>query len=154
MKSQSLKLFAMAFVLGLVTIFAAASASAQSKLYFETQFDFQIGKDKLSAGRYELVRMDYGKYLLKSAATEKARIVVFDVSLANKDKSADQRIVFNRYGETYFLRGMFEKQGAEGRELFESKYEKQIRRGDSTGRENQLAGEKTKPEQISVKISK
>ena len=152
MKSQSLKLFAMALVLGLVSIFAAGSASAQSKLYFETSFDFHLGKDKLAAGKYELVKMDNNKYLLRSVETQKARIVLFDVALTNKDESADQRIVFNRYGETYFLRGMFEKQGAEGRELFESKYEKQIRSG--AGRENQLAGEKSKPEQVSVKMSR
>ena len=116
MKSQSLKLFAMAFVLGLVTIFAAGSVNAQSKLYFETQFDFQLGKDRLAAGKYELFKMSSGKYRLRSVETQKARIVLFDISLQNRDASADERIVFNRYGETYFLRGVFEKQGAEGQQ--------------------------------------
>ena len=153
MKSQSLKLFAMTLVLGLVAIFGAASASAQSKMTFETQFDFQIGKDNLQAGKYELFKLEFGKYLLKNVATQKGRLVLFDVSLTNKDEAADQRIVFHRYGETYFLRGIFEKQGAEGRELFESKYEKQFRSG-AAGRENQLAGDKSKPEQVSVKLAK
>gem|GEM_PF-3524697 len=153
MKSQSLKLFAMAFVLGLVSIFGAASASAQSKLYFEAPFEFHVGKDKLSAGKYELIKMNYGKYVLKSVETQKARIVLFDMALSNNDESANERIVFNRYGETYFLRGVFEKQGAEGHQTFESKFEKQLR-GGSPDRQNQLAGEKTKPEQISVKVSK
>jgi hypothetical protein len=153
MKSQSLKLFAMAFVLGLVGIFATASASAQSKLYFEAPFEFHLGKDTLSAGKYELRKLDYGKYLLKSVETNKSRIVLFDVALSNKDEAANERIVFNRYGETYFLRGVFERQGAEGREIFESKYEKQLR-GGAAGRETQLAGEKAKPEQVSVKMSR
>jgi hypothetical protein len=153
MKSQSLKLFAIAFVLGLVTIFAAGSVNAQSKLIFEAPFEFHLGKDTLAAGKYELVKMDYGKYLLKNTDTKKARIVLFDVALTNKDESADQRVVFNRYGETYFLRGIFEKQGAEGREILESKYERDVRSG-AAGRENQLAGEKAKPEQISVKMMK
>jgi len=153
MKSQSLKLFAMAFVLGLVSVFGAASASAQSKLYFETSFDFHLGKDKLAAGKYELVKMEYGKYLLKSVETKKARIVLFDISLSNNNESADHRMVFNRYGETYFLRGVFEKQGADGHQTVESKFEKQVRNG-TADRENQLAGEKSKPEEVSVKMSK
>ena len=153
MKSHSLKLFAMAFVLGLVSIFAVASASAQTKLSFEAPFEFHVGKDKLAAGKYALTRIEYGKYMLKNIETEKSRIVIFDSSLINKEEAADQRVVFNRYGETYFLRGLFEKQGAEGRELLESKYEKQVRRG-LAGSENQLAGEKMKPAQVSVKLAK
>jgi hypothetical protein len=154
MKSQSLKLFAMAFVLGLVAIFAAGSVNAQSKMAFEAPFEFHVGKDTLSAGKYELRKLEYGKYLLTNLDSRQARIVLFDVALTNKDESADERVVFNRYGETYFLRGVFEKQGAEGRETLESKYERQIRRGGAADRENQLASEKSKPEKVSVKISK
>ncbi|HEY8563732.1 MAG TPA: hypothetical protein VIL74_25360 [Pyrinomonadaceae bacterium] len=154
MKKQSLKLFAMALVLGLAAIFGSASAAnAQTKMTFEAPFEFHVGKDKLAAGKYALIRMDYGKYLLKGVEGEESRIVVFDNSLSNKDQSADQRVVFNRYGETYFFRGIFERQGAEGRELFESKYEKQVRKG-LQDRENQLAGEKTRPQQVSLKLAK
>jgi hypothetical protein len=74
MKSQSLKLFAIAFVLGLVTIFAAGSASAQTRSSFETSFDFHVGKEKFAAGKYELQKMEYGKYLLRSVETKKMGI--------------------------------------------------------------------------------
>jgi hypothetical protein len=153
MKSQSLKLFAMAFVLGLVAVFSSVSASAQSRLFFEAPFDFHVGADKLAAGKYQLYKMDYGKYLLKNVETEKSRIVLFDVALSNSDEKADERIVFNRYGETYFLRALFAKPGVLGNQIIESKFEKQIRKG-SADRQNQLAGEKAKPEQISVKVTK
>ena len=152
MKSQSLKLFAMAFVLGLVSVFATVSASAQSKIYFEAPFEFHVGGDTLAAGKYELLKMEYGKYVLKSVETQKGRIVLFDVALNNADESAAGRVVFNRYGETYFLRGLFANQGAAGQETFESKYEKAVRKG-SAEKQNQLAEGKMKPEQISVKIS-
>jgi hypothetical protein len=154
MKSQSLKLFAIAFVLGLVTIFASAgSASAQSKLSFETPFDFHIGKDKLSAGKYEIQKMDFGKYLLRNVETRKARLVFFDISEANKNSSEPQRVVFNRYGETYFLRSVFDRRDSEGKQLIESVYEKQYRKG-TANRENQLAADTTKPEKVSVNLSK
>jgi len=154
MKSQSLKLFAIAFVLGLVTIFASAgSASAQTKLAFETSFDFHVGKDKLSAGKYELQKMDFGKYLLRNVETRKARLVFFDIAEANKNSSEPQRVNFNRYGETYFLRTVFDRQDAEGKQLTESGYEKEVRQG-AINKENQLAADRTKPEKVSVNLSK
>ncbi|HVE57838.1 MAG TPA: hypothetical protein VNB22_13485 [Pyrinomonadaceae bacterium] len=154
MKSQSLKLFAIAFVLGLVTIFASAgSANAQTLLSFETSFDFHVGKDRLAAGKYELQKMDYGKYLLRNTETRKARLVFFDIPEANKNSDEPQRISFNRYGETYFLRSIFDKPGAEGKQLIESGYEKEVRKG-TANKENQLASEGTKPEKVSVNLSK
>src|SRR5215218_5370042 len=145
MKSQSLKLFAIAFVLGLVTIFAAAPASAQSKLYFETEFDFHLGKDKLAAGKYELRKLEYGKYLLQGVDAGKGRIVLFDITESSSDSLEPIRVTFNRYGETYFLRSVFDRQGASGQQMVESNYERQVRKGMAAGKD-QLAGEKTKPE--------
>jgi hypothetical protein len=153
MKSQSLKLFAMAFVLGLATIFAAGSASAQTKSSFKTSFDFHVGKEKLSAGKYELQRLDAGKYWLRNLETKKSRIVYFEIAESAADSTAAQRVTFNRYGETYFLRSLFEEEKRDGKRIIESGYEKQVRKG-AAGRENQLAGEKTKPEKVSVNLSK
>lgn len=143
----------MALVLGLATIFgAAASANAQSKFSFETSFDFHVGKEKLAAGKYELQKMDYNKYLLRSADTKETRIVYFEITEANDSSAAPQRIAFNRYGENYFLRSVFEKPGAEGKQMLESKLERQIRKGGAT-KEDQLAGGKTKPEKVSVNLN-
>ena len=153
MKSQSLKLFAMTLVLGLAAVFGVASASAQSNLSFEAPFAFHIGKDKLAAGKYSLVKMSYNKFLLRSAETNEARIIIFDMDMNNGNSQEPERIVFNRYEETYFLRGVFDRAGADGHQVIESGYEKQVRKGMAT-RENQLAGEKTKPEKVSVKLSK
>lgn len=154
MKSQSLKLFAVVFVLGLVAVFGVASASAQSNLKFEAPFEFHVGKDKLAAGKYSLQKMSYNKFLLRSAETNQARIIVFDMDMSNSASGEAERIVFNRYGETYFLRGVFDKAGADGHQTVESGYEKQVRRKGTATRENQLAGEKTKPEKVSVNLSK
>ncbi len=153
MKSQSLKLFAMAFVLGLVTIFAAGSANAQTRLSFETSFDFHVGKEKLSAGKYELQKLDFGKYWLRNIETKKSRIVHFEITEGNEASAEAQRVTFNRYGETYFLRSVFEEEKADGKQIIESGYEKQVRKG-AAGRNNQLAGDKAKPEKVSINLSK
>lgn len=154
MKSQSLKLFAIACVLGLATIFASAnSANAQTNLSFETPFDFNVGKDKLSAGKYELRKLNSGKYLLRNAETKVARLVVFDIAASNKASSKAERVIFNRYGKTYFLNGVFDKRGADGREISETNYEKQFRKG-TLNREDKLADEKEKLTKVEVKLSK
>jgi hypothetical protein len=153
MKSQSLKLFTIAFVLGAAAIFGAGSVNAQSKMTFETPFDFHVGKDKFSAGKYEFQKLSAGKYLLKGTDTKDSKIVLFDMSMSNDNSQADQRILFNRYNDTYFLRGIFEKEGADGRMTVESNYEKQIRKG-AVAREDQLAGEKGKPTKVSVNLLK
>lgn len=154
MKSQSLKLFAIAFVLGLVAVFGAGSVNAQTRSSFETSFDFHIGKEKLSAGKYELQRIDSGKYLLRSVETKKSRIVYFELSERNTDAAEPQRISFNRYGETYFLRSLFEEEKTDGKQIIESSYEKQIRRKSAGSRENQLADKTGKPEKVSVNLLK
>lgn len=152
MRSQSFKLSAIGFVLGLVAIFGAGSAAAQTKLTFETSFDFQVGREKLSAGKYELVKMSYGKYLLKNAATKQAQIVVFDLSSRNSESEPAQRIIFNRYSETYFLRAVFEKRGVDGQQSIESKYENRVRKGLTT-RESQLAGDRPQPQKVTVPLA-
>lgn len=153
MKSQSLKLFAIAFVLGLVTIFGAGSVSAQTRSSFETSFDFHVGKEKLSAGKYELQKIEFGKYLLRSVETKKTRIVYFELSERNAQSEASQRISFNRYGDTYFLRSLFEEEKTDGKQIIESAYEKQVRKS-AGARENQLADKQGKPEKVSVNLLK
>ncbi len=155
MKSQSLKLFAIAFVLGLATIFASASSAHAQTLLFNTTFDFHVGKDKLSAGKYEVQKLSVNRYLLRNTETKFARIVIFDITKNNPSASESERLVFNRYGKTYFLRGIFDKRDADGRQISESKFEKQIRTGAANG-EDQLAGEdeKKKPSMVEVKLSK
>lgn len=154
MKSQSLNLFAIAFVFGLVTIFASApAANAQSKLSFEFPFEFHVGKEKLAAGKYEMVKIKYGRYLLRNAATKSSSLVIFENSTGDINKSETETVVFNRYGDTYFLSSLYDRRGDVGKAMLESKYEKQIR-AETRENENQLAGKRKKPEQVSVNVTR
>lgn len=143
----------MAFVLGLVTIFAAGSASAQARLKFETNFDFYVGKEKLAAGTYEFQNISAGTYSLRNVETTESRIVYFNNFVRGSRGEKAERIIFNRYGATYFLNGLFENRDADGRQIVESNLEKQIRKNGGT-QEDRLAGGKVKPEKVSVSLSK
>lgn len=153
MKSQSLKLFAAAFILGLVTIFASAvSASAQTVMSFETSFDFQVGKERLAAGKYQVKKLDYGTYLLKNTATKDSIIVKTDFQSDRNDGINNEHLSFNRYGETYFLRQIADRRGVK-QELAESKYEASVRK-NRVESEEKLARKDKKPQQISVNLNR
>ena len=153
MKSQSLKLFAAAFVLGLVTIFASAvSAQTQTAMSFETSFDFQVGKEKMSAGKYQIKRIQYGRYLLKNTETKDSALVQADFQVNRKDKGNAEQIIFYRYGEIYFLRQIADRRDI-ANELVESSYEARVRQ-NSKENEEKIARKDKKPDQISVTLNR
>jgi hypothetical protein len=150
MKSQSLKLFAAAFVLGLGLVFASAtSANAQDKISFDIPFEFHVGSKKLAAGKYEFTKIGEKSFSLRNAETGDSRIVVFPAMTGKKGAASGESIVFNRYDKTYFLSSLFDVRANFGRQILETGYEKKIRRG-MTVNENQLADKKKTPEQVSV----
>ncbi|MBS1797661.1 MAG: hypothetical protein JSS81_27815 [Acidobacteria bacterium] len=152
MKKQSLKLFAMSLVLGLAAVFAGATAaSAQDKMSFETKFDFYVGKQKLAAGKYFFEETSYGKYVLRSADTREVRLVVFNLATKNTAPAESERVLFNRYGETYFLSALFDRRDADGKQLIESGYEKRVRNGAT---DEKLADEKSKPTKVAVNLAR
>ncbi len=144
----------MAFVLGFAAIFAGAvSANAQKVLTFKMPFDFYVGKNKLSAGNYELQKIGVSNYLLRNSKARKS--IIFDLKIPTGKKGAadSESLVFNRYGDAYFLNSIFDVRGDFGRQLFESGYEKQVRR-ETAKRENKFSVEKENPEKFIVKLSK
>jgi hypothetical protein len=146
MKMQSLKLFVATMV---ICLFAVGSAFAQSNLSFNIPFDFQVGKSKLDAGKYEVKWLDSSKFILKNVETESSSIVVTSGQAGTDISTKTEQIVFNRYGDKYFLRQIFAKQGTTGRELGETKYEKNVRKNLYTAEPN-LAKNRAKVEQVTV----
>lgn len=155
MKSQSLKLFAVAFVLGLITIFASAvSANAQTILSFETSFDFNVGKEKFSAGKYEIKRLEYGRYLLKNTEMKVSMIIITQAQNRKTNEPDSEYLIFNRYGENIFLRRIADRRNAsETNEIFESSYEAKIRK-NSKESDEKLARKDKKAEQISINLNR
>ncbi len=149
MKMQSLKLFVTAAA---IAIFTVSSAYAQQVLKFDVPFQFQIGKAKLDAGKYEMRQLDSSKFLLRNAETGKTGIVVSLAQAGANESSTAEKIVFNRYGNVYFMRQLFVKTGTAGREIGESSAEKNIRKtGES---DDKLAKTSTKRETVAIAVKK
>ncbi len=146
MKSQSLKLFVAALIVGLFTV---GSAFAQS-LSFNVPFDFQIGKTKLESGKYEMRKLDSTKYLFRNTTNKQSVIVVSDSQIGTESSVNIEQLVFNRYGETCFLRQIFADRNNVGRELSESKSERNLRRALDADSSEGIAKNRQKPEQVSV----
>jgi hypothetical protein len=148
MKKQSLKLFIATLVIGIATV---SSAFAGPTLNVTIPFDFQIGNKTLKAGDYQIRKVDNNKLVLQHIASNKTRFVYTDVSVGVGRLVNVEKIVFNRYGDTYFLKEIYTHRGTAGRRLLESKAERKIRLNEN--RNPRLALKRTKPEKISISIN-
>lgn len=83
-----------------VSFFAASTAYAQ-KLQATIPFDFQVGNAVLSAGTYDFLRWSPNAVTVRSCTTGNA--VFHQASLADASPAPGGRLVFNKYGERYFL---------------------------------------------------
>jgi hypothetical protein len=150
MKMQSLKLFVAATA---IAIFTVSSAYAQQVLRFDVPFQFQIGKAKLDAGKYEIRPLDNSKYLLRNTETGKSSIVVSLAQAGANESTKSEKLVFNRYGSVYFMRQLFVKTGTAGRELGESSAERKLRK-NSNSDDEKLAKLSAERETIAINAVK
>ena len=136
MKMQSLKVLAIAMVFGLLAVFGSANAVyAQSGkvTVFDISFDFEMGNQTMKAGRYNLRRTGTGVFLLFDRDGKQTMLIPGIASLAPEKSSDGEKLIFNRYGDRYFLRGIYAERHAVGYGVRESKTEKKLRQ--SSGEE-------------------
>ena len=90
------------FALTMVLIFAATASAQSEKLIVHIPFDFQIGKIPLSSGTYT-IQLISGSVL--AVVSTDGRSGTFNMTLPNAVKGypTTDRLVFNRYGDRYFL---------------------------------------------------
>ena len=130
-KSAFVLLFAAVVVAGSQL---AASAQTPQQLTVDVPFDFVAGDKQLPAGRYLVrrVRFEAASALLIESAETGARVIV----LTNAAGTATKRptLTFNQYGEQHFLASVHLPGAGGGRELQESKQERDLRTAASAGR--------------------
>lgn len=125
MKKQVLRI-----VVGAVALLAALAAVAQNssgKVLVNVPFEFVVGSQHMPPGRYMVTSAAYG--FLRIHDTEVADNQMFlPVNSIYSDSPKDAKLVFHRYGDTYFLAEVWNG-GAIGREVLKSKAEKEILAG-------------------------
>jgi hypothetical protein len=146
MKTQILRSTA---ILGLFFVLAVASVNAQtpSRAEVTIPFDFSAGKANLKAGSYHIYRLSGSAISIRSANGETAAIVSAPLAIGSRDFKAGERLVFNKYGDRYFLSQVW--LGVDnGRQLFMSGAE------TKTAREYKLAAKNGKTERVDVALRK
>jgi len=116
MKQQIFKLAAIfAIFLGLAV--TGVQAQASSKVEVNIPFEFSAGETTLEPGVYGIKRMS-GNYLtLRSADGKSAVILNAPLNLTSIDPESVERLVFNKYGDQYYLSQIWLTADT-GRELF------------------------------------
>jgi len=113
--------------LSLMTLFVVAPAFAERPLKAVVPFDFTVGAKHMSAGEYT-VTFDIPGVVRIAREDRRASCAVITTAVhAGKILDAG-RLVFHRYGESYFLSQIWSPGYDQGRELRKSKTELEVAR--------------------------
>ena len=124
MKKQS---FLMAGVLVLSSMAATQVARAQETMVVDIPFAFTAGNATLPAGEYRVQKMDRNSaVLLVHCWDAKASALVITNAAQAKETQTESKLVFNRYGNRYFLSQVWTAGSIRGRQLPVSPREKEM----------------------------
>lgn len=142
MKHQILKTIA---ILGLFFMLAMTSASAQTtgKVEVKIPFDFTAGKATFKAGTYSIKRVSNNSVAIRSLDGKTTKLIDAPLAIGARDSKAGERLVFNQYGDQYFLSQVWVEADS-GRQLFTSGAEKKV------AQEYKLAHNNEKPQRVEI----
>ena len=102
MKNQIYRIAAIfAIFLGLAG--TGVQAQTPSRVEVNIPFQFSAGKTTLNAGVYTVKRMSGNLVTLRNVDTKASVILNAPVNLSSTDAESAERLVFNKYGDRYFL---------------------------------------------------
>jgi hypothetical protein len=114
-----------ATLLAAASLMAHRDASAQSKLQVTVPFEFTVGQDLLPAGTYEI---NYVQPQAIELSNQAKHINVFAVITSTDDvRQSPDKMIFNRYGNRYFLNEIHGGYGQSARKVSVSKREQRLR---------------------------
>jgi hypothetical protein len=126
-RHQLLPLF-IALVLALTIGASKAKAQITDDLEVNIPFQFHAGDTKLPAGEYRIhVLEDSDLRLMEISSANGSASALFQVQ--NRDLNstpANSELIFNKYGDRYFLTELFEEGSASGSQVVKSRYEKAV----------------------------
>ena len=122
MRSHILKIFTLAATLAI----PAAYAQDSHRVIADIPFAFTVNHQALPAGEYEVSDgAAYGTVVIQSQDREHSVITIANSAEAT-DPGLDGKLVFQHYGNRYFLREVFSPGVSIGRELPPTKGEREM----------------------------
>ena len=130
MTKQVLKVAAMLMLIAGLTAASAAIANGQSakRLVMQVPFDFNVGDQAVSAGQYDvIIPSNTGGALSVRNRDGKDQIMILGRS-AERGGKMISKLVFHRYGSTYFLAQAWMSGDSTGCEVSKTKQERALER--------------------------
>ena len=130
MTKRVLKVAAMLMLIAGLTAASAAIANGQSakRLVVQVPFDFNVGDKAASAGQYDvIIPSNTGGALSVSNRDGKDQIMILGRS-AERGGTMISKLVFHRYGSTYFLAQAWMSGDSTGCEVSKTKQERALER--------------------------
>ncbi len=110
--------------LGLLAV-ASMFAQEPHTINVSVPFGFHVGDTMLPAGRYA-VDTQIAPHVVRVKSVDRSQsIVILTHGVGMNPRGTQRRLIFNRYGDQYFLSQVWTPAGYLGRELFKTKREKQ-----------------------------
>lgn len=104
-------------------------ATAQQKLVVDVPFDFVAGNKTLPAGEYYVRAGSSERTLvLVNQQDPSASTFMFTIDVLTNDAQSQSKIVFNRYGERYFLSQIWSQGENHGSQIIQSRREREMSR--------------------------
>jgi len=138
MKTQSFTVLVAFQLLTLLTV-TPLFAQAPNPMRFETPFDFSVGDRVLPAGEYTASTI--GPALQIRGMDNKQIATVLTHSTSRPAVEEKGKLVFHRYGNTYFLSEVWRPGELSGQELSKSSQEREIAQGESNPQQTILIAE-------------
>ena len=124
---QLLSLF-IALVFALTMYPTKARAQIVGNLEADIPFQFHVGNVKLPPGKYTIHMLDNSDLtVMEITSADGSSSALFDVHDAEaKSAPGKSELVFNKYGNRYFLERLFDESNPSGSAVVKSGYEKRI----------------------------
>ena len=135
---KGLTMLALLLTLALATTVATANGQNQSAVKANVPFELIVGDKVLPAGKYSVSETGIGHDALAIQGINANDNAVRLVNTTTRSATKLSKLVFHRYGNTFFLSEVWTAGEAEGRQMLKSRQERAIERELS-----QIAGNRT-----------
>jgi len=124
---QLLSLF-IALIFALTMYPSKTQAQIVGGLEADIPFQFHAGNTELPPGKYIIRMLDNSDLTIMEISSADGKMsALFDVREAEANSApANNELIFNKYGNRYFLAKLFDQSNPNGSAVIESRYEKRI----------------------------
>jgi hypothetical protein len=130
-------------IVSLAALLVAAPAFSEETLKATVPFDFTVGTSRMRAGDY-LVLFD-ANYIRLARDDRKASAILLTLPVQARRPSDGGKLIFNKYGDSYFLSEIWSAGYEQGHLLRKSREELEVAKNGGDVRQSTIAARLSKP---------